>query len=94
MKIGITYNLRQAETAPVSLPEDFDEEFDSPATIDSIAAVLEGAGHRVSRLGFGRTLIETLLADPPDMVFDIAEGLRGRSRESQVPALLEMLSIP
>lgn len=94
MKIGITYNLRETESAPPSLPEDFDEEFDSPATIDSIAGVLEGAGHQVLRLGFGRKLIELLLADPPDMVFNIAEGLRGRSRESQIPALLEMLSIP
>ena len=29
-----------------------------------------------------------------DVVFNIAEGFRGRSRESQVPALLELLDIP
>lgn len=94
MKIGIAYNLRgEAETDP-SLPADTDEEFDSPETIDAIAGVLEGGGHQVSRLGFGRELLERILDDPPDFVFNIAEGHRGRSRESQVPALLEMLSIP
>jgi D-alanine-D-alanine ligase len=29
-----------------------------------------------------------------DVVFNIAEGFRGRNRESQVPALLELLDIP
>ena len=33
-------------------------------------------------------------AAQPDICFNIAEGLRGDSRESQVPAVLEMLSIP
>src|SRR5262249_27006114 len=35
------------------------------------------------------------LADPPDFVFNIAEGRGvGRSREAHVPAVLEMLGIP
>lgn len=94
MRIGIAYNIREGSPDRQNLPEDFDEEFDSPATIDAIAGVLEGAGHQVIRLGFGRKLLGSLLDDPPDMVFNIAEGLEGRNRESQIPALLEMLSIP
>ena len=35
-----------------------------------------------------------LAANPVDVVFNIAEGFRGRNRESQVPALLELLDIP
>src|SRR5205085_953598 len=36
-----------------------------------------------------------LLADPPDFVFNIAEGQGvSRSREARVPAVLEMLGIP
>jgi D-alanine-D-alanine ligase len=35
-----------------------------------------------------------LLTLRPDFVFNIAEGLYGASRESQVPAMLEMLQIP
>jgi D-alanine-D-alanine ligase len=40
-------------------------------------------------------LLERLLADPPEFVFNIAEGQGiGRSREARVPAVLEMLGIP
>ena len=35
-----------------------------------------------------------LASTPVDVVFNIAEGFRGRNRESQVPALLELLDIP
>ncbi len=94
MKIGLTYNLRGESARAAGEQADADEEFDSPETIDAIAAVLEGAGHEVTRLGFGREFVERLLSEPVDFVFNIAEGLRGRSRESQVPALLEMLGIP
>jgi D-alanine-D-alanine ligase len=94
MKIGITYNLRQEDDKDSRLPVDNDEEFDSPDTIDAIAGVLEGAGHQVTKLGYGRDFVVALLNDPPDLVFHIAEGVSGRSRESQIPALLEMLEIP
>jgi D-alanine-D-alanine ligase len=76
-------------------PDDLQEEFDSPATIEAIAAVLRGLGHDVEKLGDGRGLLERLLADPPDFVFNFAEGQGvGRSREARVPAVLEMLGIP
>jgi D-alanine-D-alanine ligase len=40
-------------------------------------------------------LLERLLADPPEFVFNFAEGQGvGRSREARVPAMLEMLGIP
>ena len=35
-----------------------------------------------------------LASTPLDIVFNIAEGFKGRNRESQVPALLELLDIP
>ncbi len=77
------------------LPDDFQEEFDSPITIEAIARALRELGHEVDLLGDGRELIERLLADPPEFVFNIAEGQGiGRSREARVPALLEMLGIP
>ncbi len=81
--------------APPGLPDDFQEEFDSPATIEALASALSGLGHDVSLLGDGRPLIERLLARPPDLIFNFAEGHGiGRSREARVPALLEMLGIP
>jgi len=96
MKIGITFNLKvDAATDDPSLPDDFQEEFDSPATIEAIASVLHDLGHEVVLLGDGRPMLERVLADPPDFVFNLAEGHGvSRCREARVPALLEMLDIP
>src|ERR671934_3089198 len=95
MRIGITYDLKTDLPTAADLPDDFQEEFDSPATIEAIAAALRGLGHQVEKLGDGRGLLERLLADPPDFVFNFAEGQGvGRSREARVPAVLEMLGIP
>jgi D-alanine-D-alanine ligase len=95
MRIGITYDLKADLSGRPNLPDDFQEEFDSPATIAAIADVLRGLGHEVEKLGDGRELLERLLADPPDFVFNFAEGQGiGRCREARVPAVLEMLGIP
>jgi D-alanine-D-alanine ligase len=95
MRIGITYDLKQDVPLPADFPDDFQEEFDSPATVEAIASVLGGLGHTVEKLGDGRPLLERLLDNPPDLVFNIAEGQGiGRSREARVPAVLEMLGIP
>src|SRR5947208_12579805 len=95
MRIGITYDLKTDLSGRPDLPDDFQEEFDSPATVEAIAQVLRGLGHQVKRLGDGRELLERLLADPPDFVFNFAEGQGvGRCREARVPAVLEMLGIP
>jgi D-alanine-D-alanine ligase len=104
MRIGITYDLKTARPADAlapparpdnARPDDDQEEFDSPATIEAIASVFRRLGHDVDLLGDGRELIERLLDRPPDLVFNFAEGQGvGRSREARVPALLEMLGIP
>jgi D-alanine-D-alanine ligase len=95
MRIGLTYDLKSNDPVPAGLPDDSQEEFDSPATIEAIAAVLRRLGHTVEKLGDGRELLERLLADPPDFVFNFAEGQGiGRSREARVPAVLELLGIP
>src|ERR671934_2018493 len=95
MRIGITYDLKTDLSAAADLPDDFQEEFDSPATVEAIAAALRGLGHQVEKLGDGGELLQRLLADPPEFVFNFAEGQGvGRSREARVPAVLEMLGIP
>src|SRR5918912_1026087 len=95
MRIGITYDLKADVPAGAGLPDDFQEEFDSPATVEAIAGVLRGLGHDVALLGDGRDLLRRLLDDPPDFVFNLAEGEGvGRCREARVPAVLEMLGIP
>ena len=98
MRIGITYDLkvdRVGEEPDGPFPDDLQEEFDSPETIESIATALRDLGHEVEMLGDGRELLERLLADPPDFVFNLAEGQGvSRSREARVPAVLDMLGIP
>src|SRR5207244_881227 len=95
MKIGITYDLKSDGPVRHDVPDDFYEEFDSPATVEAVASVLRELGHEVRKLGDGRGLLRQLLADPPDLVFNFAEGHGiGRSREARVPAVLEMLDIP
>jgi D-alanine-D-alanine ligase len=99
MRIGIAFDLKTESSTGgdigCQLPDDWQEEFDSPATIEAIAAALRGLGHEVVMLGDGRELLERLLADPPDFVFNMAEGQGvSRAREARVPAVLEMLGIP
>jgi D-alanine-D-alanine ligase len=95
MDIGIAFDLKPDEPLPPGAPDDLHEEFDAPVTIRAIADVLHGLGHTVRELGDGKPLLEALLRDPPDFVFNFAEGTgTGRSREARVPAVCEMLDIP
>jgi D-alanine-D-alanine ligase len=95
MKIGITYDLKTDLPDAAGLPDDHQEEFDSPATVEAIAGVLRGLGHEVELLGDGPELVRRLLESPPEFVFNFAEGQGvGRSREARVPALLELLGVP
>jgi D-alanine-D-alanine ligase len=76
-------------------PEDALEEYDSPETVAALAAVIESLGYAVIKLGGGREFIGNALREKVDLAFNIAEGLGNyRSREAQVPAILEMLDIP
>lgn len=70
-------------------------ELDDEETIDGIASALRALGHTVDRVGRGAELARRLVIGQRwDLVFNIAEGLRGRSREAQVPALCEMFGQP
>lgn len=95
MQIGLSYDLKAAVPLDASGPEDALEEYDSRETVELIAAALEAAGHSVVMLGGGREFLENILWEKVEIVFNIAEG-RGnsRSRESQVPSVLEMLGVP
>jgi D-alanine-D-alanine ligase len=95
MRIGLSYDLKAAVPLDEASPEDALEEYDSRETVELIAAAFETAGHSVAMLGGGREFLENILRERVDIVFNIAEG-RGnsRSRESQVPSVLEMLGIP
>lgn len=95
MRIGLTFDAKEDGSAPPGAPDDWQEEFDSPATLAALAGTIESLGHTVDRLGNGPALVHSLISNPPDLVFNIAEG-RGtsRSREARVPAICETLGIP
>ncbi len=94
MKIGITYDLRHYYLSQ-GMGEEETAEFDSPVTIESIDSTLTELGHITDRIGNIRNLTSRLAAgDHWDLVFNIAEGIRGFGREAQVPALLEAYDIP
>ena len=90
LRIGLVYDLRDDYLAMGYGPEEVGE-FDSISTINELDKALTSLGYRVERIGHGRRLAELLVAGRRwDLVFTIAEGLYGRSREAQVPALLEL----
>jgi D-alanine-D-alanine ligase len=94
MIIGITYDLRQDYLAE-GYGEEETAEFDRAGTIDAIEHTLLDLGYQVERIGHIRKLIQCLAAGKRwDLVFNIAEGLRGFGREAQVPALLDAYDIP
>jgi len=94
MRIGITYDLR-AEYIAAGYSEEETAEFDREDTLVAIEQALKDLGHEVDRIGNVKNLISRLVAgDRWDMVFNIAEGLKGFGREAQVPALLDAYNIP
>jgi D-alanine-D-alanine ligase len=94
LRIGLAFDLVPAADGSWDGPDDRYEEFDKPETVAALAGVLRDLGHEVVLLGDGRELLAKLLADPPDLVWNLAEGEGvGRSREARVPAVLEMLGI-
>jgi D-alanine-D-alanine ligase len=65
-------------------------------TIETIHAVRDALSlrHSVSLIEADEHAYGSLRANRPDIVFNIAEGRFGASREAQIPAMLEMLNIP
>ena len=94
MRIGLSYDLKTAVTGHHTVDDDL-EEYDSPETVDLIAAAFTSRGYEVVRLGGGTLFLDAIRREKVDIIFNIAEG-RGnyRSREAQVPSILEMLDIP
>lgn len=92
-KIGVTYNLKHAESSPENAP-DAQAEYDSMDTVLAIESAIRKLGHQTVPLEADETLPQRLLQEKPDLVFNIAEGRGGRGREAQVPALLNLFTIP
>ena len=94
LAIGLVYDLR-SEYLAEGYSEEQVAEFDSDATIDALEETIRSLGYRTVRIGHARNLCARLVAGERwDLVFSIAEGLDGRCREAQAPAILELYGVP
>lgn len=92
VRLGIICNLKHGNHPADA--DDEEAEFDSEGTVEAIRRALQGRGLNTVILEAGRDLPEKIRESGITMAFNIAEGRTGRSREAQVPALLDLLGIP
>jgi D-alanine-D-alanine ligase len=107
LKVALTFNVKpeiknstevlspiQPEsTSTRNLSPDTYAEWDTWDTINAVRDAL-AEYHDVILVEANENAYEKLKQHKPDIVFNIAEGFNGISREAQMPALLEMLGIP
>jgi D-alanine-D-alanine ligase len=101
LRIGLSYNQRptassgDADADPASTPSTSDAfaEWDEPETIEAVEQALRAFGD-VVRLEAVADFPERLARAEVDLLFNIAEGLLGPSREAHVPAIAEFLGVP
>ena len=79
--------------APAAVADDEFAEWDSPATIQAVSSALARYGD-VIPLEATEDFPQRLRDTRPDIVFNIAEGLRGPNREAHVPAICEFYGTP
>ncbi|MEA2697584.1 MAG: D-alanine-D-alanine ligase [Myxococcales bacterium] len=90
MRIAFTHNLRLTDSEE-------EAEFDSADTVNGIAEGLRAGGHEVEKIevtGPASRLAARIESYGPDLIFNTAEGRRGRAREAFYPALFEELGFP
>lgn len=87
MRVALIVNTRKDES-------EFEVEYDPPHTIEMIRHGIEAAGHEYLFIEGNEGVLDSLKRERPDLVFNRTEGLRGESRESHVPAIMEMLGVP
>ncbi len=94
LKIALLANLKTNAPRRPGEPKDRWSELDSDRTVEAIASALRESGHEVTFLEGDKDLYHKLERGRFDIAFNICEGHQGDARESQVPAILEMLGIP
>ncbi len=72
---------------------DMYSEWDTMETVNAVRVAIEER-YEVVMIEADEEAFQKLLEIRPFFAFNIAEGLFGSSRESQIPAMLEMLQIP
>lgn len=79
-------------TQPENVIETY-AEWDTWETINALKEAIE-VYHDINLIEADINAFEKFKLNKPDIVFNIAEGINNLSRESQIPAMLDMLNIP
>jgi D-alanine--D-alanine ligase len=90
MRITIAYNLRTDDseaTAELLTEEDINRISNAISSLQHTVTVVEVSGKP-------NAVVEHLIESEPDLVFNLAEGTIGSSREAFYPGLYEQLGIP
>jgi D-alanine-D-alanine ligase len=90
MRIAFSHNLRLTDSEE-------EAEFDTAETVQAIADGLRAGGHEVETIevtGPASHLAARIESFGPDLIFNTAEGRRGRTREAFYPAFFEELGFP
>ncbi len=89
LRIAVTHNPEDPE-----LPEAAGTRGTSPDTVQEIRRAVESFGHEALAIEATPELSTILSASQIDFTMNLADGLRGRGRRAQVPALLDLLDSP
>ena len=106
MRVALTFNMRRASGQPEEDDPDLSPlpapgmngldnfaEWDDEQTVQDLIDTI-GKYHEVIPIEANMDAYNKLRRAQPDLVFNIAEGYHGVSRESLIPAMLDMLRIP
>jgi D-alanine-D-alanine ligase len=91
LRVGLAFNMKRIDS---HAGDDREAEYDAPETIHAVTAAIESHGHVVVPLEATPDFPRALMSANVDVVFNVAEGMVGRSREAQVPSLCELLNVP
>jgi D-alanine-D-alanine ligase len=91
VRVGLAFNMKRIDS---HAGDDREAEYDAPETIQAITTAIESHGHVVVPLEATPDFPRALMSSNIDVVFNVAEGMVGRSREAQVPSLCELLNVP
>ncbi|MEI8135125.1 MAG: ATP-grasp domain-containing protein [bacterium] len=99
MRVALLANIKPTENVAQWADQFADDTFAEWDSIETITAVRDALGsdpkveceivEAIPEIAIPRLMVRSY-----DIVFNIAEGMRGASREAQFPAIMEMLGIP
>lgn len=96
-RVGLVFNLAgnvRLDEKGEDVPWDKWYELDTEYDVEGYESALRAGGHEVIPMEGDTLLPDKLDKCKVDICFNTCEGHRAKSREAQVPALLDMLGIP